>query len=89
MSRPKPKVLEVHLGRDWVNWEILEGHAIYYLTYKGRPCGVRRKAHLIDNAQRYLRTAGINRPHIESLAEALNGLFQTTDFAVVVVGGEA
>ena len=84
MSRPKPLILlsSVH-PKTYKIEEVLDAVAIYAVFYKGKPFNLRTGHHLLSTpAPKYKKSAFSNSGHAFNLAEKLNTMFKTTDFAV-------
>lgn len=84
MSRPKPNIL-----LDWTDpktyrsEQVLESDAIYAVFYKGKPINLRSLNSLLNYpGPKYRKTAFPSPGHAFNLADKLNKLFKTKDFAV-------
>ena len=63
--------------------QILEAESIYAVFYQGKAINLRTLSHLVSYpGPKYKKVAFGNSGHAFNLAERLNILFKTTDFAV-------
>ena len=83
--RPKPTVL-AEFNRGYYREEVLEAKSISYLTYRGEPVNYRVTNTLTDEKQ-YPKTSSVNPAFILRLADGLNKLYHTQDFAVTTIKG--
>lgn len=84
MSRPKPKVLLEFANKDNYKVEqILEAEAIWAVFFKGKPFNL-KSLNIITNypGPKYKKVSFSNPGHAHNLAQKLNELFNTEDFAV-------
>lgn len=91
MARPKPVIiLENVNSKTYKAEQVLEASAIFAVFYKGKPINLRTLSHLISYpGPKYKKVSFSNSGHAFNLAERLNKLFKTEDFAVYkLVQGE-
>lgn len=87
MSRPKPNIILQHTTEEYKATQVCAADAIYSVCYRGQPIMVRT----IDNIEvgypgpKYLKTSFPNSGHAFNLADRLNEMFNTEDFAVFVM----
>lgn len=88
MARPSARVLLENIDDLRTSIAVCEADTVYAVTYRGQPIQV-RKHHNVDvdyPGPKYLKTTYVNSGHAFNLAERLNSLFNTTDFAVAKTG---
>lgn len=85
MSRPKPEVLLEALNKHTYKAEqVLQAEAIYSVFYQGSPINLRTLNKLVSYpGPKYKKVSFSNPGHAFNLAERLNKIFQTSEFAVV------
>jgi hypothetical protein len=85
MSRPKPNILlEVTNKKNYKTEQVLEADAIWAVFYKDKPVNLKTTSIVAqDLGPKYKKVSFSNAGHAFNLAEKLNKLFKTTDFAVV------
>lgn len=91
MARPKPTILLEYVNpKTYKAEQVLDATAIYAVYHKGKPINVRTLSHLISYpGPKYKKVSFSNSGHAFNLAERLNKLFKTEDFAVYkLVEGE-
>ena len=84
MSRPKPKVLlEITNKTNYKTEQVLEADAIWAVFYKDKPVNLKVSSMIAQEVgPKYKKVSFSNSGHAFNLAEKLNKLFNTTDFAV-------
>jgi hypothetical protein len=84
MSRPKPRVLLDYTSRQtYKSEQVLEAEAIWAVFYQGKPFNLKSSNALTNYpGPKYKKTSFSNPGHAHNLAEKLNELFKTGDFAV-------
>lgn len=83
MSRPKPNVLiEITDKKQFKTDQVLEAEAIWAVFYKGRPINLKTISSVTELNPKYKKISFSNSGHAFNLAEKLNKVFNTTDFAV-------
>jgi hypothetical protein len=84
MSRPKPNVLlEVTSKKTYKTEQVLEAEAIWAVFYKGKPVNLKTTSLVAQQlGPKYKKVSFSNSGHAINLAEKLNKLFNSTDFAV-------
>src|SRR6185369_10637043 len=90
MARPKPTVILENLNpKTYKAEQVLDADAIYAVFYQGKPVNLRTLSHLISYpGPKYKKVSFSNSGHAVNLAERLNKIFKTKDFAVYkLVGG--
>lgn len=91
MSRPKPLVLLEYINKQtYKSEQVLEAEAIWAVYYRGKPFNLKSSNALTSYpGPKYKKTSFSNPGHAHNLAEKLNDLFKTSDFAVYrLVEGE-
>lgn len=91
MSRPKPKVLlEVTNKKTYKTEQILEADAIWAVFYQDKPINLKTSSLMVQQlGPKYKKISFSNSGHAFNLAEKLNKMFNTQDFAVFkLVTGE-
>ena len=84
MSRPKPKTLLQHTNKkSYKMEEVLESHAIWAVFYQGKPINLKSSS-IISNypGPKYKKVSFSNPGHAFNLAQKLNDIFKSSDFAV-------
>lgn len=89
MARPKPTIiLENVNSKTYKAEQVLEAESIYAVFYQGRPINLRTLSHLISYpGPKYKKVSFSNSGHAFNLAERLNKIFKTTEFAVYRLDG--
>lgn len=83
MARPKPEILLEYVNKQYKAEQILDADAIYAVFYKGKPINLRTLSHLISYpGPKYKKVSFSNSGHAFNLADRLNKMFNTTEFAV-------
>lgn len=84
MSRPKPKVLlEITNKKTYKVDQVLEADAIWAVFYKDKPINLKSESAVVQQVgPKYKKVSFSNSGHAFNLAEKLNKMFNTTDFAV-------
>jgi len=84
MARPKPTILLENVNtKSYKAEQVLNAEAIYAVFYQGKPVNLRTLSHLISYpGPKYKKVSFSNSGHAFNLAERLNKLFKTTEFAV-------
>lgn len=84
MARPKPTIiLESVNPKTYKAEQVLDADAIYAVFYQGKPINLRTLSHLISYpGPKYKKVSFSNSGHAFNLAERLNKMFKTTEFAV-------
>lgn len=84
MSRPKPKVLlEITNKKSYKTDQVLESDAIWAVFYEDKPINLKTTSVVAQQlGPKYKKVSFSNSGHAFNLAEKLNKLFNTTDFAV-------
>ena len=85
MSRPKPTVLlEVINKNTYKSEQVLNAEAIYSVFFNGTPINLRTLNTLVNYpGPKYKKVSFSNPGHAFNLAERLNKIFSTDQFAVV------
>jgi hypothetical protein len=84
MSRPKPNILlEITNKKNYKSEQVLEADAIWAVFFKGNPINLKTENLITSQVgPKYKKVSFSNSGHAFNLAEKLNKLFNTTDFAV-------
>jgi hypothetical protein len=87
MARPKPTiVLEYVNPKNYKAEQVLEARAIYAVFYSGKPINLRILNHLVSYpGPKYKKVSFSNSGHAFNLADKLNKLFKSTEFAVYML----
>jgi hypothetical protein len=87
MSRPRPKILLENITEEHKATQVCAADAVYSVCYRGQPVMLRT----IDNIEigypgpKYLKTNFPSPGHAFNLADKLNKMFNTEDFAVFIM----
>lgn len=84
MSRPKPNVILEHVDKkNYKSEQVLQADAIWAVFYKGQPFNL-KSSNVLTNypGPKYKKVSFSNPGHAHNLANKLNDLFNTSDFAV-------
>lgn len=84
MARPKPQILLENVNtKTYKAEQVLNAEAIYAVFYQGKPVNLRTLNHLVSYpGPKYKKVSFSNSGHAVNLAERLNKLFKSTEFAV-------
>ena len=84
MSRPKPTVLlEITSKKTYKTEQVLEADAIWAVFYKGKPVNLKTTSIVAHQlGPKYKKVSFSNSGHAINLAEKLNKMFNSSDFAV-------
>jgi hypothetical protein len=84
MSRPKPTVLlEVTNKKTYKTEQVLEADAIWAVFYQDKPINLKTSSIVAQQlGPKYKKVSFSNAGHAHNLAEKLNKMFNTQDFAV-------
>jgi hypothetical protein len=84
MSRPKPNILlEITNKKNYKTEQILESDAIWAVFYQDRPINLKTSSLVAQQlGPKYKKVSFSNSGHAFNLAEKLNKMFNTQDFAV-------
>ena len=84
MSRPKPEVLlEITNKKSYKTDQVLRSEAIWAVFYEDKPINLKTTSVVAQQlGPKYKKVSFSNSGHAFNLAEKLNKLFNTTDFAV-------
>lgn len=84
MSRPRPNVLlEITNKKNYKTDQVLEADAIWAVFYKDKPINLKTSSMVAQQlGPKYKKVSFSNSGHAFNLAEKLNKMFNTTDFAV-------
>lgn len=91
MSRPKPKILlEITNKKTFKVDQVLDSEAIWAVFYKGKPINLKTTSVVAEQlGPKYKKVSFSNAGHAFNLAEKLNKLYNTDDFAVFkLISGE-
>ncbi len=91
MARPKPQIILEHTNqKTYRSEQVIKADAIYAVFYQGSPINLRSLNSLVNYpGPKYKKVSFSNPGHAFNLAEKLNSMFKTTEFAVVkLTGGE-
>lgn len=84
MSRPKPTVLlEITNKKTYKTEQVLEADAIWAVFYQEKPINLKTSSIVAQQlGPKYKKVSFSNAGHAHNLAEKLNKMFNTQDFAV-------
>jgi hypothetical protein len=83
MARPKPTILLENVNKQYKAEQVLDAGAIYAVFYQGKPINLRTLSHLVSYpGPKYKKVSFSNSGHAFNLADRMNKMFKTTDFAV-------
>lgn len=84
MARPKPTILLENVNpKNYKAEQVLNATAIYAVFYQGKPVNLRTLSHLVSYpGPKYKKVSFSNSGHAFNLAERLNKMFKSTEFAV-------
>src|SRR5271165_490693 len=84
MARPKPTIILENVNpKNHKSEQVLDAEAIYAVFYQGKPINLRTLSYLVSYpGPKYKKVSFSNSGHAFNLAERLNKMFKTTDFAV-------
>jgi hypothetical protein len=84
MSRPKPLVLlEITNKKTFKTEQVLDAIAIWAVFYQDKPINLKTSSIIAQKVgPKYKKISFSNPGHAFNLAEKLNKMFSTTDFAV-------
>lgn len=91
MARPKPTIILEHTdSKTYKSEQVLDADYIYAVYYDGKPINLRTLNSLVNYpGPKYKKVSFSNPGHAFNLAERLNAMFKTTNFAVwKLTGGE-
>ena len=84
MARPKPVITLEHVNpKTYKAEQVLDAESIYAVFYQGKAINLRTLSHLVSYpGPKYKKVSFSNSGHAFNLADRLNKLFKTTEFAV-------
>jgi hypothetical protein len=84
VSRPKPKILlELTNKKTYKTEQVLEADAIWAVFYQDKPINLKTNSIVVHQlGPKYKKVSFSNSGHAHNLAEKLNKMFGTKDFAV-------
>ena len=84
MSRPKPIILlEITDKKTYKTEQVLEADAIWAVFYKDKPVNLKTNSVIAQQVgPKYKKVSFSNQGHATNLAEKLNKLFNSKEFAV-------
>jgi hypothetical protein len=84
MARPKPTIILEHVNpKTYKAEQVLDAESIYAVFYQGKAINLRTLSHLVSYpGPKYKKVSFSNSGHAFNLADRLNKLFKTTEFAV-------
>ena len=84
MSRPKPNILlEVTNKKTFKSEQVLEAEAIWAVFFEGKPINLKTSSIVAQQiGPKYKKVSFSNSGHAFNLAEKLNKMFSTDQFAV-------
>ena len=84
MSRPKPNILlEVTNKKTFKSEQVLEAEAIWAVFFEGKPINLKTSSIVAQQVgPKYKKVSFSNSGHAFNLAEKLNKMFSTDQFAV-------
>ena len=84
MSRPKPTILlEITNKKSYKTDQVLESEAVWSVFYQGKPINLKTSSLVAQEVgPKYKKVSFANSGHAFNLAEKLNSMFVTTEFAV-------
>ena len=84
VSRPKPKILlELTNKKTYKTEQDLEADAIWAVFYQDKPINLKTNSIVVHQlGPKYKKVSFSNSGHAHNLAEKLNKMFGTKDFAV-------
>ena len=84
MARPKPVIILEHVDtKTYKAEQVLDAESIYAVFYRGEAINLRTLSHLVSYpGPKYKKVSFSNSGHAFNLAERLNKLFKTNEFAV-------
>jgi hypothetical protein len=91
MSRPKPTILlEITNKKTYKTEQVLNADAIWAVFYQDKPINLKTSSIIAQKVgPKYKKISFSNPGHAFNLAEKLNKMFNSTDFAVYkLVSGE-
>jgi len=84
MSRPKPNILlEITNKKTFKSEQVLEAEAIWAVFFQGKPINLKTNSIVAQQVgPKYKKVSFSNSGHAFNLAEKLNKMFSTDQFAV-------